>query len=500
MLPPSPSSMRAAATTPAEPAGAPVVHFPADGSLPRETGGSASALTVSRPAQRSLALRPTWSLSRPRRPFCRSASDDVVTSIIRSDCYRLERQLAGRDSHPLRDGAFSRHTVSSCLSRRNHPRAGGATPEAIGSYMAKYGPSPRGRGNPKAERERIVGQGPSPRGRGNPLHRGADVLRYGTIPARAGQPPRNPDVGVDPRDHPRAGGATRRACSGSWATWGPSPRGRGNLERYSARRRTPGTIPARAGQPRSSRQHVAARRDHPRAGGATSYTLTACPMLRGPSPRGRGNQYLRGAHPVPLGTIPARAGQPATHYRALAHSGDHPRAGGATAMKPDDGMLAKGPSPRGRGNHQRPRRDGQLLGTIPARAGQPPGAAAREGRIMDHPRAGGATAGLGAAMSMYQGPSPRGRGNPILVAVRRLVRGPSPRGRGNRVVGCGVPERIGTIPARAGQPGARRHGPGSRGDHPRAGGATRSSATVFARLDGPSPRGRGNLVKLVHHA
>ena len=44
-------------------------------------------------------------------PFHRSASNDVVTSIIRSDCYRLERQFAGRVSHPLRDGAFPRHTV-----------------------------------------------------------------------------------------------------------------------------------------------------------------------------------------------------------------------------------------------------------------------------------------------------------------------------------------------------------------------------------------------------
>ena len=41
-------------------------------------------------------------------PLHRSASNDVVTSIIRSDCYRLERQFAGRDSHPLRDGAFPR--------------------------------------------------------------------------------------------------------------------------------------------------------------------------------------------------------------------------------------------------------------------------------------------------------------------------------------------------------------------------------------------------------
>ena len=70
MLLPSPSSMRAAATTPAEPADARVARFPAAGSLPRQKGGSASALLVSGPARRSLALQPAWSLSRPRRPRC----------------------------------------------------------------------------------------------------------------------------------------------------------------------------------------------------------------------------------------------------------------------------------------------------------------------------------------------------------------------------------------------------------------------------------------------
>ena len=68
VLLPSPSSMRAAATTPAEPADARVARFPAGGSLPRQKGGSASALLVSGPAQRSLALQPAWPLSRPRRP------------------------------------------------------------------------------------------------------------------------------------------------------------------------------------------------------------------------------------------------------------------------------------------------------------------------------------------------------------------------------------------------------------------------------------------------
>ena len=53
---------------PAGPAGALVAHFPASGSLPQRTGGSAPAFQVSRPAQRSLALRPAWSLDHPRRP------------------------------------------------------------------------------------------------------------------------------------------------------------------------------------------------------------------------------------------------------------------------------------------------------------------------------------------------------------------------------------------------------------------------------------------------
>ena len=68
VLRPSSSSLRAAATTPAAPVGACVARFPTGASLPRATGGSASAVNVSRPARRSLALRPAGSLSRPRRP------------------------------------------------------------------------------------------------------------------------------------------------------------------------------------------------------------------------------------------------------------------------------------------------------------------------------------------------------------------------------------------------------------------------------------------------
>ena len=73
-------------------------------------GGSASALPVSRTARRSLALRPTWSLSCPGRP-------------VAPECFSRSRYLlqplrllpdgatvAGRGSHPLGDSTFPRRT------------------------------------------------------------------------------------------------------------------------------------------------------------------------------------------------------------------------------------------------------------------------------------------------------------------------------------------------------------------------------------------------------
>ena len=96
MLRPFPSCIRAVANTPAEPIGARVARFPIRVSLPRFQGGSASALPVSRPARRSLRVTARTLAESPTATLChRSASTDVVTSIVRSDCYRLERQLPG---------------------------------------------------------------------------------------------------------------------------------------------------------------------------------------------------------------------------------------------------------------------------------------------------------------------------------------------------------------------------------------------------------------------
>ena len=89
---------------------------PSANGLPLKSGGSASVLSVSRPARRSLAFRPAWSLSRPWRP-------------LTPECFRPYRCLhdppwllptgatvVGRGSHPLEEGAFPRRTGPSWIS------------------------------------------------------------------------------------------------------------------------------------------------------------------------------------------------------------------------------------------------------------------------------------------------------------------------------------------------------------------------------------------------
>ena len=110
--------MRAATNTPAGPTGALVARFPASGRLPRLSRGSGphswfrGLLSV----HSRCGSYGRWVTQGD--PFHRSVSNDIVTSIIRFDCYRLERRFAGRDLQPLRDGAFSRHTESGAETLR----------------------------------------------------------------------------------------------------------------------------------------------------------------------------------------------------------------------------------------------------------------------------------------------------------------------------------------------------------------------------------------------
>ena len=77
--------------------------------LPPSGVGSAFALTLSRPAQTSLALRPAGSLNRPRRPLSRGfdPASCPTESLV---SYRINRQLSGWSLPPQVIRAVGAHT------------------------------------------------------------------------------------------------------------------------------------------------------------------------------------------------------------------------------------------------------------------------------------------------------------------------------------------------------------------------------------------------------
>ena len=77
-------------------------------SLPQMAGGSASALSLSRPAQASHMLRPTGSLSRPRRPLSRGSSPSGYPAEPLVS-YQTNRQFSGWILPPQVIRAFGAH-------------------------------------------------------------------------------------------------------------------------------------------------------------------------------------------------------------------------------------------------------------------------------------------------------------------------------------------------------------------------------------------------------
>ncbi len=192
--------------------------------------------------------------------------------------------------------------------------------------------------------------GPSPRGRGNRL---ADIGHFGdagTIHAWAGEPSCQQNQCREPGDHPRVGGGTTFEPVLADKVSGPSPRGRGNPMQVVLPSGLIGTIPAWAGEPNAGTVTPNISGDHPRVGGGTIPLRRLTPDMAGPSPRGRGNRNCRKGCDTLTGTIPAWAGEPRAGHRLFGLEGDHPRVGGGTSVMPNSICLARGPSPRGRGN------------------------------------------------------------------------------------------------------------------------------------------------------
>ena len=322
--------------------------------------------------------------------------------------------------------------LGGCRSPRAYPRSRGATRDGGVRSQAARGLSPLARGNLTAATAKSIRPGPiparagqpcshqhrrwrpwayprsrgatlatslqgvnamglSPLARGNPDSRGVVHHRSGPIPARAGQPVGGVGMARSVWAYPRSRGATGPSCRFCGRAMGLSPLARGNPRPRRCRARSPGPIPARAGQPRHGSKALAG--------------------VMGLSPLARGNPagMLR-FHPCG-GPIPARAGQPSATNSWPRESRAYPRSRGATRRRQRFGPAHRGLSPLARGNQSPGLSRRGCSGPIPARAGQPRTGGGAESARRAYPRSRGATLVVSRPRILKLGLSPLARGN-----------------------------------------------------------------------------------------
>ena len=274
-------------------------------------------------------------------------------------------------------------------------------------------------------------------------------------------------------------GVHPRACGEAWIRLirprvggGPSPRVRGSRRGSLFRRGTRGSIPARAGKPASSSTRPSPPGVHPRACGEAAQGDRQHAREPGPSPRVRGSLLRRRNDDHGIGSIPARAGKPPSEPLPSPRRSVHPRACGEAKFVKILSFVNDGPSPRVRGSRRVIGRCRHRRGSIPARAGKPAvrGCGCRPGRV--HPRA------CGEADLHHR--------------LRNRVGGPSPRVRGSLVSLTSWSPSTGSIPARAGKPPRSTWSGMGPEVHPRACGEARDEGVFRAAVAGPSPRVRGS--------
>ena len=194
--------------------------------------------------------------------------------------------------------------------------------------------------------------GLSPHVRGNRAGPSGPGLYPGSIPARAGEP-----RSLGPRAcrvpvYPRTCGGTGAPNPCQSASWGLSPHVRGNHLSDDALDYSHRSIPARAGEPRARVASRGAHAVYPRTCGGTVLNGERPLMGSGLSPHVRGNLRHHWLRHEQQGSIPARAGEPRTWRTCLRKSRVYPRTCGGTALASILAAVSNGLSPHVRGNRR----------------------------------------------------------------------------------------------------------------------------------------------------
>ena len=253
---------------------------------------------------------------------------------------------------------------------------------------------------------------------------------------------------------------------------GLSPRVRGNQASVTVIELPVGSIPACAGEPVVATQDQPGGGVYPRVCGGTDNHSFHLLSVQGLSPRVRGNRVLVLHDLDAEGSIPACAGEPGPVAGYRCHGRVYPRVCGGTSLPLPHPKRWRGLSPRVRGNQRQFQPAGHNRRSIPACAGEPPAVLARTWRTWVYPRVCGGTSKTTGGPSSEPGLSPRVRGNPSLAA---------PAGCWRR-----------SIPACAGEPAGARHSRQHTGVYPRVCGGTLTVLLLALVAIGLSPRVRGN--------
>ena len=219
--------------------------------------------------------------------------------------------------------------------------------------------------------ENMSYEGLSPRVRGNPPGGTAPGVARRSIPACAGEPHSERGKNADSGVYPRVCGGTRRRAVFRCGFGGLSPRVRGNLLQPALNPVPVGSIPACAGEPICDTRAPTTAWVYPRVCGGTARLTDSLASPAGLSPRVRGNRHGRMEKVAHAGSIPACAGEP-MHQRSVAPSQRvYPRVCGGTAPARGPGVKQGGLSPRVRGNPPGNVAQPAAPGSIPACAGEP---------------------------------------------------------------------------------------------------------------------------------
>ena len=207
---------------------------------------------------------------------------------------------------------------------------------------------------------------------------------------------------------------------------GLSPRVRGNQSAPGCRSPAARSIPACAGEPPGASAPAVRAGVYPRVCGGTLDGVPIARIARGLSPRVRGNRVVSYIPADRLGSIPACAGEPDGGGGQPVGAGVYPRVcGGTQVTMPGDNMLG-GLSPRVRGNLGWADAGLHEVRSIPACAGEPRNRNGRREWPPVYPRVCGGTDRTDDYSCWVEGLSPRVRGNRCQLPLRLSSRGSIP--------------------------------------------------------------------------